>query len=256
MAKSAYEYVKEFESSDVITPNVWIVVRIDGKCFHKFADTHHFKKPNDLCCLDLMNKCASNVMQEIHDIILAYGQSDEYSFVFERNTRLYKRRLMKILTHVCSLFSVSFAVHWNDFFPDVRMKGLPSFDGRIVTYPTNKNLRDYLSWRQTDCHINNLYNTTFWNLVQLEGVSRKEAEERIRHTISSGKHEILFQLGVNYNNEPEQFRKGTLIVKEKINKKQVIVENSVNINTRLCLTFTDIIGDSFWEKNPYILSTD
>ena len=25
------------------------------------------------------------------------------------------------------------------------------FDGRVVLYPTEKNLRDYLSWRQADC---------------------------------------------------------------------------------------------------------
>lgn len=29
-----------------------------------------------------MNKCASNVMTEFNEIMLSYGQSDEYSFVF------------------------------------------------------------------------------------------------------------------------------------------------------------------------------
>ena len=27
------------------------------------------------------------------------------------------------------------------------------FDGRVVLYPTEKNLRDYLSWRQADCKL-------------------------------------------------------------------------------------------------------
>lgn len=27
----------------------------------------------------------------------------------------------------------------------------PSFDGRVILYPSNRNLRDYLSWRQADC---------------------------------------------------------------------------------------------------------
>lgn len=47
MAKSKYEYVKEFELEDKILPNSWFVVRIDGKGFHKFADVHEFNKPND-----------------------------------------------------------------------------------------------------------------------------------------------------------------------------------------------------------------
>lgn len=28
-----------------------------------------------------------------------------------------------------------------------------------------QHVRDYISWRQADCHINNLYNTCFWALV-------------------------------------------------------------------------------------------
>jgi tRNA(His) guanylyltransferase len=42
---------------------------------------------------------------------------------------------------------------------------IPSFDARLVSYPNLKSLRDYFSWRQVDCHINNLYNYCFWLLV-------------------------------------------------------------------------------------------
>ena len=31
-----------------------------------------------------------------------------------------------------------------------------------------QNIKDYMRWRQVDCHINNLFNTTFWALVQSE----------------------------------------------------------------------------------------
>lgn len=47
MACSRYEYVKSYEQDDKILPNVWIVIRIDGKKFHKFANAHKFEKPND-----------------------------------------------------------------------------------------------------------------------------------------------------------------------------------------------------------------
>lgn len=30
-----FEYVKSFEQPDVLLPNTWIVVRIDGRGFHK-----------------------------------------------------------------------------------------------------------------------------------------------------------------------------------------------------------------------------
>lgn len=39
-----------------------------------------------------MNCCAIEVMKEIHDIVIAYGQSDEYSFVISKSSNLYSRR--------------------------------------------------------------------------------------------------------------------------------------------------------------------
>lgn len=39
--------LNEFEVEDVIKPNEWIVIRIDGKGFHKFSEKHKFVKPND-----------------------------------------------------------------------------------------------------------------------------------------------------------------------------------------------------------------
>ncbi|GFR58438.1 tRNA(His) guanylyltransferase [Elysia marginata] len=35
MAKSKFEYVRQFEADDPCLPNCWVVVRIDGKAFHK-----------------------------------------------------------------------------------------------------------------------------------------------------------------------------------------------------------------------------
>ena len=54
----------------------------------------------------------------------------------------------------------------------------PVFDGRTVLYPSNQNIRDYLSWRQADCHINNLYNTTFWALILKAGLTPVEVKKK------------------------------------------------------------------------------
>lgn len=64
-------------------------------------------------------------------------------------------------------------------------------------------------------HINNLYNTTFWALVQQGGMDPRDAEQRLSGTVSSDKNEILFKdFGLNYNNEPEIFKKGTLLYRD------------------------------------------
>ena len=96
------------------------------------------------------------------------------------------------------------------------MKYPPCFDGRVVLYPSFENLKDYFSWRYVDCHINNLYNTTFWQLVQTAKMSKDEAHKKLKGTLSNEKKEILFsQFGINYNNEPEVYKKGSLLIRVK-----------------------------------------
>ncbi|CAH8570668.1 unnamed protein product [Schistosoma rodhaini] len=180
MAKSIYEYVRNFETVDPCLPSTWIVVRLDGQSFHKFTTKHNFDKPNDTRGLLLSVRGAERVMQQQKEIVLAYGQSDEFSFVFKKCTEVFNRRASKISSTVVSLFTSSYVFEWPKYFPDTPLLYPPAFDSRVILYPTNKTLRDYLSWRQVDCHVNNLYNTCFWKLVQNAGLSGTEAEERLR----------------------------------------------------------------------------
>lgn len=216
MAKSKYDYVRQFELDDRCLLNVWMVVRIDGNNFHEFSKRHDFSKPNDLRALGLMNASARAVLNDFASIFFAYGQSDEYSFVFRKDTTNCSRRASKLLSLVVSLFTSNYVFQWSKFFPGQELLYPPSFDSRIVLYPSEKNLRDYLSWRQVDCHINNLYNTTFWSLVLKGEMNNQEAMERLKGTLSGDKNEILFsQFGINYNDLPQVFRKGTILFKRK-----------------------------------------
>lgn len=176
MAKSKFEYVRNFEDEVKCLLNCWIVVRLDGKGFHKFTDVHNFNKPNDIRGLELMSRAASCVMDEFKDISIAFGHSDEYSFVFRKNTTIFNRRREKIISLVNSVFSSSYVFYWNDYFQDEKMKYAPCFDARIILYPSDSNLRDYLSWRQADVHINNLYNTCFWSLVITKKLTPQEVK--------------------------------------------------------------------------------
>lgn len=58
----------------------------------RFAEQHTFTKPNDNRALGLMTRSARSVMEELEDIVIAYGQSDEFSFVFSRSSTWFKRR--------------------------------------------------------------------------------------------------------------------------------------------------------------------
>lgn len=211
MAKSRYEYVKTFEQDPQLLPSTWIVVRIDGQAFTHFCKTHQLEKPNDIHCINTMNAAARQTCLKFTNIVLAYGQSDEYSFVISPESQFFNRRLQKIVSTVGSFFTSAFVMSWSF---EKRLQYPPSFDCRAVCYPSFEILLDYLRWRQADCHINNLYNTAFWGLVH-KGSSEKEAHERLKGTTSAVKNQLLFDLGVNYNNEPEIFKKGSVMVKPR-----------------------------------------
>lgn len=197
-----------------------------------------------------MNFAAVQVMKEFNEIILSYGESDEYSFVFHKTSEVYGRRSSKIMSGVNSLFTAAYVMFWSQFFPTTTLKYPPSFDGRIVLYPSDENLRDYLSWRQADCHINNLYNTTFWSLVQQSGMTGKDAMERLKGTFAADKNEILFsEFGINYNNEDAFYRKGTILV-----KKQVKIPGTNKTRLLMIPLHEDLIGDQFWKRNDELLS--
>ncbi|XP_011706322.1 PREDICTED: probable tRNA(His) guanylyltransferase [Wasmannia auropunctata] len=248
MAKSKFEYVKEFERDENCLPNCWIVIRIDGRNFSRFCDMHQFIKPNDVTALELMNRAAITVMEDFKQIILGFGQSDEYSFVFRKDTQLYKRRASKLMSNVNSLFASAYVYHWPHFFRGKELYYPPSFDARIVLYPTDKNLRDYLAWRQADVHINNLYNTCFWNLILKGKLTPSQAEEKLRGTLASHKNELLFQeFGINYNNEPSMFRKGTTLI------RKLIPDGTGRLNPAVVPLVDDIIGDRFWKENPEVI---
>ncbi|BGO90818.1 hypothetical protein NBRC10512_000118 [Rhodotorula toruloides] len=221
MAGSRYTYVKGFELPDPLLPSTFFVIRIDGKGFHGFSKAHNFDKPNDWNALTLMNEAAKRVVggRELNgECVMAFGESDEYSFVFKRSCKLHGRRSSKLVTLVVSVFTAAYVALWPQYFPNspLKLEELPVFDGRVVQYTNEAEVRDYLRWRQVDTHINNMYNTVFWALVLQGGRTPVEAEQELSGTISSQKQEILFsQFGINYNNLEPMYRKGSLVIWEE-----------------------------------------
>jgi len=85
-------------------------------------------------------------------------------------------------------------------------------------------------------------------------------------TLAADKNEILFsEFGINYNNEAEVYRKGTVLVQNPRTRKHTKREPTVakgnadgthhqskdgqNVSELNC----DIIGDQFWTEHPHVL---
>ncbi|KAF5379751.1 hypothetical protein D9615_005768 [Tricholomella constricta] len=314
MAGSKFAYVRKFELPDPLLPDTFMVFRLDGHSFHRFSDKHNFDKPNDLRALQLMDHAARDVMEEYSDIVLGFGESDEFrvsfhatdwvlyrcfaidrssetaaiihlysdviTFLLRKSTELYNRRQAKIVSTLTSLFTSSYVFNWPRYFPDNPLQYPPSFDGRIILYPGEQQIRDYFSWRQADTHINNLYNTVFWALVQQGGETTTQAHATLRGTVSKEKHEILFsRFQVNYNQVDERYRKGSVLVRDEIAEpvesaviptseaaddavsepspmkgKKAKPKREAKSKTRIVVLHCDIIKNDFWDARPGILN--
>ena len=270
MANSKYEYVRNFETFTKILPDTYILVRIDGRGFTKFSESHEFQKPNDLNALKVMNSAANSILSEFSDVFLAFGQSDEFSFVLKKESNLYERRESKIVSTFASIFTASYNTNFK-LITGKNLQQMAIFDARVVCYPNTKTLMDYFSWRQVDCHINNLYNTCFWALVQNGKKTRKEAETILKGTLSDFKNEMLFvQFGINYNTLEPVFKKGTLLVRvfqthvEKMLKMKEKLENDplakISLpkqKSKVIELNEDLIQVTFWKKYiPWILKNE
>ncbi|KAM7259429.1 hypothetical protein ACFE04_015170 [Oxalis oulophora] len=253
LCKTKPEYIRSFLFENKLMPLTYILVRIDGCHFHRFSDDHKFEKPNDEQALMLMNSCAISILEKIEDVVFAYGISDEYSFVLKKGSQFCQRKASEIVSVIVSHFSSTYVMRWKDFFPTKTLKYSPCFDGRAVCYPSYEIIRDYLSWRQVDCHINNQYNSCFWALVK-SGKSKSEAQKYLKGTQSQEKNDLLLQFGIDYNTVKDIFRHGSSVfrIKEKRTADEN-VESAVKLRSKVKLAHNNIIDDSFWDEHPWIL---
>jgi tRNA(His) guanylyltransferase len=180
----------------------------------------------------------------------------------------------KLTSVIVSLFAATYVLRWAEHLPGTTLQSAPAFDARAVRsnlrllcrgahictqvcYPSDTLLRDYLCWRQADCHINNQYNAVFWALVAA-GRSREEAQARLAGTLADEKNEILFsEHGTNYAALPARHRRGSVLHRLR---QQTVVKTQPDgtpvsrLRTRVVVEHVDIIADGWWEDHPHLLA--
>ncbi|XAR73270.1 tRNA(His) guanylyltransferase [Bertholletia excelsa] len=256
MANSKYEYVKDYEEEDeIMMPNL-IVIRIEGRDFHRFSSVHEFEKPNDEQALNLMNSCATAVLEKFPDIVFSYGFNDEYSFVLKKESKFYQRRASKILSLITSFFTSVYVTKWKEYFPQMELKIPPSFQAHVISCPCVEVLQEYLAWRQNCCHVKNQYDTCLWMLIK-SGKSEREAQELLEGTQKQEKHELLFQkFGINYKNLPNIFRQGSCVLKTQM--EDIVKYNSNGIPIKkmqrkvILVHSRNIASRSFWNGHSFL----
>jgi tRNA(His) guanylyltransferase len=84
---------KAFEVNSSLLSDCYILIHLDGLNFRKFTDFNEFEKPIDKRNVNLMVECTRQLFNSYkHDIMCAYGFSDEFTFAIEKNSQLFLRK--------------------------------------------------------------------------------------------------------------------------------------------------------------------
>ena len=211
--------MKEFEvySSLKVPKNSKIIVRLDGRSFHKLARDLKLVKPYDDDFYEVMSKVCRDLFEEF-SAEFAYSFSDEISLLL--NTVPFEGRIEKINSVMASFAASSFVMHY-----DKEFKKPPAFDSRIIPI-TDGDILGYFKWRQDESWRNcvNSYGISYLK----SKYSNSEANDKIKGMNLSDIHEFLFENGVNLN-DVENYKKRGIAVYRK-NKKVMGFNKKENKN--------------------------
>jgi tRNA(His) guanylyltransferase len=175
----------------------YFVIRIDGRGFHHF--TAGLERPYCRPLADALDQAALFLCQEMIGCCIAYGQSDEYSFLLtdfakEDAPLWFDGNVQKIVSVSASLFTRAFA----RAFPSEK---IGAFDSRVMVIAQRAEVERYFIWRQLDASANSL------NMLASAHYSHAD----LLHKTTAEKHEMLHAKGINWAKCPADFKRGRMI---------------------------------------------
>lgn len=195
--------LEALEAERYCMPRLPIMLRLDGKAFHSF--TQGLKRPYDKTFSDSMIETTKQLVKETNAIV-GYTQSDEISLVLwdENHSELFfNGRIQKLCSVVASMCSVYFNQIKNQ--NGVHPHKMAFFDCRVWAVPSLEEATNTLLWRELDATRNSI------SMAAQAHYSHKQLQNKN----SSEMQEMLFAKGINWNDYPSFFKRGTFIQRKK-----------------------------------------
>lgn len=199
----AYE---QAETGRRLLSGVPVLARLDGKRFSRF--TAGLERPYDARLGKLMVETTRHLV-EASSAVAGYTQSDEITLLFyadDVNTQTFlDGRVLKLTSILTSMATAYFNTHLAAAIPE-RAGALALFDCRVWAVPNPSEAACVFLWREADAARNSL-STAVRCYYPHEEVEKKGGAEL---------HELLFGKGVNWNDYPVAFKRGTYILRRTI----------------------------------------
>ncbi|HLP85784.1 MAG TPA: tRNA(His) guanylyltransferase Thg1 family protein [Phycisphaerales bacterium] len=204
--------MRAFESArdPAALPEVYLVARIDGRSFTRLTkEVMQFERPFDITFRDHMIATVEHLMESGFRPLYGFTESDEISLLFARDADAFGRNIRKWTSVLAGEASAAFSA---------RLGKPAAFDCRVIELPTPELVVDYFRWRSEDAHRNALNAWCYWQLRD-NGVSAADATSRIEGMSIAAKNELLFGMGINFNDLPAWQKRGIGIYRETYEKR-------------------------------------
>ncbi|MBX2802475.1 MAG: tRNA(His) guanylyltransferase Thg1 family protein [Myxococcales bacterium] len=201
--------MKEYEGREAqrrFLPQLPICVRIDGKRFSRW--TKGLARPFDPRLSETMIATTERLVEETGAVV-GYTQSDEISLVLfsadPKSQTYLDGRVQKLCSILASLTTATFNQECRQAMPE-RAERPALFDCRAWTVPTRHEAANALLWRERDATKNSL------SMAAREHYSHRELHGKGSDVL----HELLYQAGVNFNDYPAFFKRGTFVQRRSV----------------------------------------
>lgn len=212
----------EMSSSQRVMSGVPVIMRLDGKAFHTY--TRNLNRPFDDGFIKNMSLVALLLCRRIATVQMAYVQSDEISLLLNSYRRVktepwFDNRIQKAVSVAASEASAIMSLLTQrltredpkilSITDDEELcktieRQMATFDCRMNPYPESE-VANYFIWRQKDASKNSvsMFARSFYSQKELQGKQRPQLQE------------MLFQKGLNWNNQETYKKRGFTVVKNE-----------------------------------------
>lgn len=196
------------EASRRFMPLIPIVARIDGRSFSSF--TRGMERPYDNIMSQMMMETTKFLIEETNASI-GYTQSDEISLAWHstdhRSQIWFDGRIMKMTSQLAAQATLIFNRLVSERYPQYYNR-MPTFDARVWQVPNRTEAANMFVWREWDATKNSI----------TMAASHYYSHAELQSKNGSEKQEMLFQKGVNWNNYPDFFKRGTYYQRRTVQK--------------------------------------
>ncbi len=203
--------MKEYELAEAghrLMPRLPICARIDGKRFSRF--TEGLARPFDVRLSRLMVETTRYLVEETVARV-GYTQSDEISLVWHDEEpgamSFLDRRVQKLTSILASMTTAYFNAHLAAAIPE-KAGAMALFDCRVWAVPNQDEAANVFLWRELDASKNSVSMAARALYTHAEIVDRDNAQM----------HELLFKKGVNWNDYPPFFKRGTFVRRQNVER--------------------------------------